>query len=124
MDMRVLYIELYVSFLLGIFVYVLYELFNVEKERDQLNQSKPAEAKNQMSITIPSAGVITIAIGLIAFCISAAVARIVYSGDPNVLMLSLVSGLLNPFVFVGVPLGIYWRGRTKQPAISRKDQRR
>jgi hypothetical protein len=124
MDLRVLYIELYVSFLLGIFVYVLYELFNVEKEQDQLNQSKPAEAKKAMTITLPSSGIITLAIGLIAFCISAIVARIVYNGDPKVLMLSLVSGLLNPFVFIGIPLGLYWRSRSKQPVPARADKRK
>jgi hypothetical protein len=67
------------------------------------------------------AGIVAIGVGILAFCASAAVGCVVRSINsettpiPEVI---LITGLLNPFFFTGVPLGIYWLSRSKQkPAV-------
>jgi hypothetical protein len=74
------------------------------------------------------AGIITIAIAVLAFCASAAVGCVVknINSDPTAVPeVILVNGLLNPFFFLGVPLGIYWLYRAKQqPAAQRTPSRR
>jgi len=194
MDMKVLYIELYVSFLLAVIVYVLMELFKAEKEqtpspgdeRQPINFprfsiwlvgigmflvimgwltsfgvneavkyfAKSSDYENGIIIAAkwlffpgtiavaisllifgykaaihprsPSwfnlAGIITIAIGILAFCASAAVGcvvRNINSETTPVPEVVLITGLLNPFFFVGVPLGFYWLYRSKQPSAPR-----
>lgn len=121
MDLRILYVELYVSFLLGIFVYVISELLNVVKEKNLEEDAKAAEANRPSPVWSLPPGTITIAIGLLAFCISAAVEATVLKistipVDSSIPLASLVAGVLNPFFLVGVPLGIYWLNRSKRPA--------
>ncbi|MGA2798671.1 MAG: hypothetical protein ABSE63_13900 [Thermoguttaceae bacterium] len=63
------------------------------------------------------AGIVAIGVGILAFCASAAVGCIVSAENswttPTAEVI-LVAGLLNPFFFAGVPLGIYWLSRSKQ----------
>ena len=56
------------------------------------------------------AGCVSLIVGLLAFCASAAVGGGAGPGDsPGVRMLTgLVAGALNPLFFVGFPLGMYW----------------
>jgi hypothetical protein len=194
MDIKILYIEIYVSFLLAVIVYVLMELFKVEKEQSAgtASEARPPiefprysvwlvaigmflviagwlvsfpvnEAVKKMAgsndyvdgITTTAkwlffpgtvlvaisllvfgykaaihtrpaswfymAGIVAIGVGILAFCASAAVGCVVRSINsettpiPEVI---LITGLLNPFFFTGVPLGIYWLSRSKQkPAV-------
>jgi hypothetical protein len=68
------------------------------------------------------AGIIAIAIGLLAFCASAAVGcvvRNINSETTPVPEVVLITGLLNPFFFVGVPLGFYWLYRSKRASAPR-----
>jgi hypothetical protein len=193
-DIKILYIEIYVSFLLAVIVYVLMELFKVEKEQaaGTAAEARPPiefprysvwlvaigmflviagwlvsfpvnEAVKKMAgsndyvdgITTTAkwlffpgtvlvaisllvfgykgaihtrpaswfyiAGIVAIGVGILAFCASAAVGCVVRSINsettpiPEVI---LITGLLNPFFFAGVPLGIYWLSRSKQkPAV-------
>jgi len=73
------------------------------------------------------AGVVAIGVGILAFCASAAVGCIVSAENswttpvPEVI---LVAGLLNPFFFAGVPLGIYWLSRSKPQPVPKADKRK
>jgi hypothetical protein len=121
MDLRILYVELYVSFLLGVFVYVIYELLNVEREKKLEEEAKTANPPRRSAGWSLPPGTITIAIGLFAFCASAAVEVIVLNistvpVESSIPLAGLVAGLLNPFFFIGVPLGIRWLTRSKRPA--------
>ncbi len=198
MDIKILYIEIYVSFLLAVIVYVLMELFKVEKEQagsavaqtpiefprfsiwlidvgvflvimgwlvsfpvneavKKISDSSdyvegittaakwlffPGTVAVAISLLIFGykaavhprsaswfniAGFIAIAIGILAFCASAAVGCIVRAENswttpiPEVI---LITGVLNPFFFVGVPVGIYWLVRGKQKSVPRADKRK
>ncbi|MGA2058896.1 MAG: hypothetical protein ABSG67_00335 [Thermoguttaceae bacterium] len=73
------------------------------------------------------AGVVAIGVGILAFCASAAVGCVVRSINsettpiPEVI---LITGLLNPFFFAGVPLGIYWLSRSKQTPAAQPGKRK
>jgi hypothetical protein len=74
-----------------------------------------------------TAGIIAIAVGILAFCASAAVGCIeksIHSWTTPIPEVILVTGLLSPFFFVGVPLGIYWLSRGKQAPIARAGKRK
>jgi hypothetical protein len=126
MNMQVLYVELYVSFFLAIIIYVLYELFNVVGEKEQSEADQAPVPRPRDHKWFATAGMIALGVGLLAFCVSAVLMGkgVVYSGDSSLLAVSLVTGLLNPFFFVGVPLGIYWLSRGKQPAVVEKKKGR
>jgi hypothetical protein len=65
------------------------------------------------------AGVVAIAVGLLAFCAGAGLegARGKPGDEPGVRLLgALISGGLNPLFFVGVPLGAYWLYRSGRRA--------
>jgi hypothetical protein len=68
-------------------------------------------------------GVLTILIGLFAFCASAIFGSGATSNDPpgEKFLASLVSGALNPIFFIGIPLGIYWRYLGAQQTASQKN---
>jgi hypothetical protein len=73
------------------------------------------------------AGIVAIAVGILAFCASAAVGcvvRSINSETTSTAEVILITGLLNPFFFAGVPLGIYWLSRSKQPSVTRADKRK
>jgi hypothetical protein len=197
MDMKTLYIELYVSSLLAVIIYVLIELFKVEKEKagsaaaqtpiefprfsiwlvgigvflvvagwllsfgineavKSLTKSSDYEAglltaakglffpgvaavaismlvfgyKAAIHPRSPAwfsfAGIMAIAIGLLAFCASAGVGcavRSINSETTPIPQVILITGVLNPFFFVGVPLGFYWMYRGKQPSVPRTGNR-
>jgi magnesium-transporting ATPase (P-type) len=200
-NLQILYIELYVSSLLAIIIYVLIELFKVEKEK----QEKAPSAAPSQTIDMPRfftwllgigvflviiawllafgineavksftksndyeaglsiaakwlfrpgmvaiaisllvfgfkaaihprapawfsfAGIMAFAIGILAFCISAAIeyyVRYVINSDSTpVPQAVVIAGLLNPFFFVGVPLGFYWLYRGKKSSMPRTDNR-
>jgi hypothetical protein len=200
MDIKILYIEIYVSFLLAVIVYVLMELFKVEKEQAAATtaEARPPiefprysvwligigmflviagwlvsfpvnEAVKKMTgsndyvdgvttaakwlffpgtvlvaisllvfgykaaiHTRPAswfyiAGVVAIAVGILAFCASAAVGCVVRSINAETTPIPevvLITGLLNPFFFAGVPLGIYWLSRSKQAPVQQQGKRK
>jgi hypothetical protein len=71
------------------------------------------------------AGIITIGIGLFAFCASAAVGcvvRSIHSFTTPVPEVVLRTGLLNPFFLVGIPLGFYWMYRSKKLSAPRSEK--
>jgi hypothetical protein len=200
MDMKTLYIELYVSSLLAVIIYVLIELFKVEKEKKE----KAPSAEPQQAIDMPRAfvwllgigvflvvagwmlsfgineavksltkstdyeaglivaakwlffpgtvavaisllvfaykaaihprspawfsfaGILAVAIGLLAFCASAGVGcavRSINSETTPIPQVIVITGILNPFFFVGVPLGFYWMYRGKQPSAPKAGNR-
>ncbi len=218
MDITILYVELYVSFLLAVIVYVLVELFNVETEKARAEEGKkPAEPKPPIdfprfavwllvpgivfviiawvltfganavkSITLAEdsdkwyaflvkwlntgdsaawlffatkwlfyvgmvavaisllvfgykaavhprssvwfyrAGIVAVIVGLLAFAASAAVGcvvNVIHSGSTPLMEVGFVNGLLNPFFFVGVPLGFYWLHRSKQASVPQTGKR-
>jgi hypothetical protein len=198
MDLKTLYIEMYVSSLLAVIIYVLIELFNVEKEKAGteetgqpinfprfsiwligigvflvvtgwllsfgINEAVKSFTKSNdyeaglliaakwlffpgtVAIAIsllvfgykaaihprtPAwfsfAGIMAVAIGILAFCVSAAVGYyvryVINSESTSVLQAIVIAGFLNPFFFVGVPLGIYWLSRGKKSSMPRTGNR-
>ncbi len=83
MDIKILYIEIYVTFLLAVIVYVLMELFKVEKE-----QAGTATAEGRPPIEFPRYSIWLVGIGmflviagwLVSFPVNEAVKKIVASG--------------------------------------------
>ncbi len=74
-----------------------------------------------------TAGIVAIAVGIVAFCASAAIGCIeksIHSWTTPVPEVVLVTGLLSPFFFVGVPLGIYWLTRGKQTPAPKTGKRK
>jgi len=73
------------------------------------------------------AGIVAIGVGILAFCASAAIGCIVRAEnswtDPTAEVI-LVAGVLNPFFFTGVPLGIYWLSRSKQKPAQQSGKRK
>jgi hypothetical protein len=123
MNLQILYIELYVSSLLAVFIYTLYELFNVVKEKDNAEETKaPFAPFLTRTVHIPI-GILAIGIGVFAFCVSAAIGCYLNSSDPQMLTMGFMAGVLNPFFFVGVPLGIYWMKQSKKSPASRTNER-
>jgi hypothetical protein len=117
-NMKILYVVLYVSFLLGILVYALVELFQVEAEAAR-GEPPPAGPRPRAPGWYYYAGIVAIGVGVLACGISVTIACIVNSGDKDVAIYGVVTGALNPFFFIGVPLGIAWLRRSKGPAASR-----
>lgn len=68
---------------------------------EDAGKGRPASEGQPPSWRYP-AGIASIALGLVAFCASAAV------GGGGTREGSILAGLLNPFFFIGVPLGGYW----------------
>jgi hypothetical protein len=115
--MKILYVELYVSFLLGVFVYVLYEFTQLENEEGSSAEPQTGNARKAPSASFFPRGIISILVGLVAFCISAVVIGIVNTktyNEPLNIGSCLAAGLFNPFFFIGVPLGIYRLNRSKR----------
>jgi hypothetical protein len=89
-------------------IVVIYVLFRQGRRAESRDSVRPSEAKRSEATTTeasPSwrlpAGLISMALGLLAFCASAATGGGTAAG-------SLLAGLLNPIFFIGVPLGLYW----------------
>ena len=200
MDITVLYVEIYVSFLLAVIVYVLTELYKVEKEKAAATPPEPLPAiqfprfavwliavgmflviagwlvsfpvnelvkkwagstdhedtvigvakwlffpgtilvaisllvfgykaviHTRPAAWFNTAGIIAIVVGIIGFGASAAVGCVeksIHSWTNPVPEVVLITGILNPFFFVGVPLGIYWLTRGKQAPAPKAGKRK
>jgi hypothetical protein len=197
MDITILYVEIFVSFLTAIIVYVLAELFNIENDETRSDETRPTinfprfaiwmlcvgiilvviawlsafginiaekhtaiseEYATRLNFTakwlfylgaiacatsmlafgykaavhprsaawFSRAGMASIMIGLLSFCASTAVGYIVnviHSGKSPLRSEGLAAGLLNPFFFIGIPLGFYWLYRSKQLSVLRTNKR-
>lgn len=90
----------------AVILYVLYRKGRKAMQRDLIRPPQARSPATMATGTAPSwklpAGLISVALGLFAFCASAATGG---GGTPEG---SLLAGLLNPIFFIGVPLGLYW----------------
>ncbi len=117
MDLKILYIEIYVASLMAIMFYVVVELLKVENEKNVPQQGGESRVGRSPAWYL-LAGRVAVSMGVLAFCISAAVGYIVYfvtnSSDARVPLVILITGFLNPIFLLGVPLGFLWLGRGKR----------
>jgi hypothetical protein len=82
---------------------------------------QPVPQKSAPSWFFP-AGIVSLLVGLLAFCASAVFGSGVKPGDPPgfQLLAFLVAGALNPVFLIGVPLGIYWLYQSGRSVPSRR----
>ena len=80
---------------------------NITNEPDPPSQPAPRSARPAPPWFLP-AGIIAVILGILAFFVGGAV------GGGGTAFGSVTAGLLNPFFFIGIPLGVYWLYRYAQ----------
>jgi hypothetical protein len=81
MDIKILYIEIYVTFLLAVIVYVLMELFKVEKEQAGTATVQAPIAFPRYSVWLVGVGMFLVIAGwLVSFPVNEAVKKMIASG--------------------------------------------